>query len=160
MFHIILFQPQIPPNTGNVVRLCANSGMWLHLIRPLGFDVHDKAYLRAGLDYAEMASVTLHDDLTSCLQHIGQPRLYGITKFGSTRYSEIVFQSGDALLYGSEVAGLPSHVMDTIAPSNRLYIPMMAHNRCLNLGNSVALTLYEAWRQQGFCSAASLPPLK
>ncbi len=155
MFHIILYQPQIPPNTGNVVRLCANSGTALHLIRPLGFDVSDKAYRRAGLDYHEMASVTLHDDLAGCLRQIGQPRLYAITKFGERRYSEVAFQPGNALLYGSEVSGLPHHVLALIEPAQRLYIPMLTHNRSLNLGNSVALTLYEAWRQQGFCGSTA-----
>ena len=150
MFHVILFRPEIPPNTGNVIRLCANSGCTLHLIRPLGFDIEDKAVRRAGLDYDELARVRVHSSLDACLAELPGSRLFCIETGGSRIYSEVAFEPGDVLMFGPETRGLPSRVLELIAPERQLRIPMRPGNRSLNLSNSVALVVYEAWRQQAF----------
>lgn len=150
MFHVVLFQPEIPPNTGNIIRLCANTGCQLHLIRPLGFDLESRAARRAGLDYAELAQVQAHRSLEECLQRLHTPRVFSIETSGSRRYSDVSFATGDALLFGPETRGLPASVLARIAPERRLSIPMRPGNRSLNLSNAVALVVYEAWRQCGF----------
>jgi tRNA (cytidine/uridine-2'-O-)-methyltransferase len=150
LFHVILLQPQIPPNTGNIIRLCANTGCSLHLIRPCTFDLSHKGVRRAGLDYAELAQVVLHDSLAVCIGALAGARVFSVETDGTRLYSDASFQPGDALLYGSETRGLPAAVIAQIAVERRLRIPMRASNRSLNLGNAVALVVYEAWRQNGF----------
>lgn len=150
MFQIVLFQPEIPPNTGNVIRLCANTGTTLHLVRPLGFDLHHKNARRAGLDYDDLATVRLHQGLHTCLEALGDARLFTIETSGTRLYTEASFQPGDALIFGSERRGLPAKVLELIPPERQLTIPMRAGNRSLNLSNAVAVVVYEAWRQNGF----------
>jgi tRNA (cytidine/uridine-2'-O-)-methyltransferase len=150
MFHVVLFQPEIPPNTGNAIRLCANTGSTLHLVKPLGFDLHHKNARRAGLDYDELATVRLHQGLDACLAALENARLFTIETSGTHLYSEASFQPGDAFIFGSERRGLPSKVLNLIPPARQLTIPMIAGNRSLNLSNAVALVVYEAWRQNGF----------
>jgi tRNA (cytidine/uridine-2'-O-)-methyltransferase len=150
LFHVILFQPEIPPNTGNAIRLCANTGNTLHLVKPLGFDLHHKNARRAGLDYDDLATVRMHQSLAACLEALGGARLFSIETSGTLLYSEAAFQPGDALIFGSERRGLPGKVLDLVPPGRQLTIPMRAGNRSLNLSNAVALVVYEAWRQNGF----------
>ena len=150
MFHILLYQPEIPPNTGNIIRLCANTGTQLHLIRPLGFKLDDKHLRRAGLDYHEYADVRVHDDLASCLQTLPDARLLAFTTKGSHPYHEVRYQAGDALLFGPESRGLPADLLESLAPEQRLRLPMLPNNRSLNLSNTVAIAVFEAWRQCGF----------
>lgn len=154
MFHVVLVQPQIPPNTGNVIRLCANSGSTLHLVRPLGFELSRSAVRRAGLDYAELAAVRVHESLTDCLTQLPAARLFSIETGGSQPYSQATFRRGDALLFGSEIKGLATEVLGRVPRGQQLSIPMRAGNRSLNLANAVALVVYEAWRQQGFAGSA------
>ncbi|MBI3902375.1 MAG: tRNA (cytidine(34)-2'-O)-methyltransferase [Nitrosomonadales bacterium] len=153
MFHIILYQPEIPPNSGNVIRLCANTGSQLHLIRPLGFDLDDKQLRRAGLDYHEYASMRVYDDLAACLQTLPDARLYAFTTKGSRLYHEVAYQAGDALLFGPESRGLPQDVLESLPPEQRLRLPMLPDNRSLNLSNTVAVAVFEAWRQCGFAAS-------
>lgn len=153
MLNVILHQPEIPPNTGNVIRLCANSGASLHLVRPLGFELDDKRLRRAGLDYHEYAQVRVHDDLDACLEALGQPRVFAFTKFADRRYTDAGFADGDALLFGSESKGLGAEILDRIEPARRLLVPMQPNNRSLNLSNAVAVAVYEAWRQLDFVGA-------
>ena len=153
MLHVILFRPEIPPNTGNVIRLCANTGAALHLIRPLGFTLDDARLRRAGLDYHEYASVLVHDCLDDCLAMIGRPRVYAFTTRGRTRHVDARYAEGDALLFGCETAGLPADVVDTIPEAQRMRLPMQPDSRSLNLSNAVAVAVYEAWRQLGFDGA-------
>ncbi|MCK7592511.1 tRNA (cytidine(34)-2'-O)-methyltransferase [Pseudomarimonas salicorniae] len=148
--HVILFQPEIPPNTGNVIRLCANSGARLHLIRPLGFELDDAKLRRAGLDYHEFARLDVHDDLEGCLEAIGRPRLLALSTRSSTRYDRIAYREDDALLFGPETRGLPQSILDALPPEQRVRLPMRPGNRSLNLSNAVAVVVFEAWRQQGF----------
>ncbi len=150
MFNIILFNPQIPPNTGNIIRLCANTGARLHLIRPLGFDLDEKSCRRAGLDYHDLAHVHAYDTLDDCLQTLNNPTTYAITKFGTRSYDEAAFQAGDALLFGAETTGLPDAVHARFTEDHKLCLPMLAGNRSLNLSNAVSVIVYEAWRQCGF----------
>jgi tRNA (cytidine/uridine-2'-O-)-methyltransferase len=154
MFHVILHQPQIPPNTGNVIRLCANTGCSLHLIEPLGFELDRRSVRRAGLDYAELASVQRHANLQACVSVLGAQRLFAIETGPGRQYGEARFAAGDALLFGSETHGLPPAALAGLAPGNRLFIPMRAGNRSLNLGNAVAVVVYEAWRQLEFRGAS------
>lgn len=156
MLHVILFRPEIPPNTGNVIRLCANTGAALHLIRPLGFELDDARLRRAGLDYHEYASLKVHDDLTSCLESIGQPRVFAFTTKGTVAHVDARFAAGDALLFGCETAGLPAEVREAIPTERRLRLPMRPDSRSLNLSNTVAIAVYEAWRQLGFAGAAQV----
>lgn len=153
MLHVILFQPEIPPNTGNAIRLCANTGAALHLIKPLGFALDDARLRRAGLDYHEYARVAVHDDLDACLAALDAPRVYAFSTRGRVPHVEARFADGDALLFGCETAGLPDAVLQTIPPERRLRLPMRPHSRSLNLSNSVAVAVYEAWRQLGFTGA-------
>ncbi len=150
MFHIILFQPEIPPNTGNVIRLCANTGSRLHLIRPLGFALDDKHLRRAGLDYHEYAEVQVYDYLAQCLEALARPRLFALTTKGQRSPYAVAFKAGDALLFGPESRGLPPEVLAEVPAEQRLRLPMCPGNRSLNLSNAVAVTVFEAWRQCGF----------
>ncbi len=189
MFNVILYQPEIPPNTGNIIRLCANTGAQLHLIRPLGFELDDKQLRRAGLDYHEYANMRVHDDLAACLQtlpgrsvqpdnqredgctarlpHSNPPpkgegpnvslrelidsrRLFAFTTKGAQAYHEVNYQAGDALLFGPESRGLPAELLESLPPEQRLRLPMLPNNRSLNLSNTVAVAVFEAWRQCGF----------
>jgi tRNA (cytidine/uridine-2'-O-)-methyltransferase len=150
VFHVILHQPQIPPNTGNIIRLCANTGCVLHLVRPIGFALDAKTVRRAGLDYAELAQVRIHASFDACVEAVGKARIYAIETTGSRAYSEARFEPGDSLLFGSEHRGLPARVLERLPPEQHLTIPMRAGNRSLNLSNAVALVVYEAWRQHAF----------
>ncbi|WP_066091973.1 tRNA (cytidine(34)-2'-O)-methyltransferase [Xanthomonas massiliensis] len=147
---VLLFQPEIPPNTGNVIRLCANTGARLHLIEPLGFDMDDRQLRRAGLDYHEYAQVQVHPDLATALARIAPRRLFALSTRGSLRYDSPAFADGDAFLFGPETRGLPEDVLETVPAGQRLRLPMRPDNRSLNLSNSVAVVIYEAWRQLGF----------
>lgn len=150
MFHVVLVAPEIPPNTGNVIRLCANTGAKLHLIEPLGFDLSDAQLRRAGLDYAEMTCVTVHADWPACQAVLGDARLFALTTKGNRRPTSAEFLPGDAFVFGSESRGLPPEVLADIAENHRLRLPLIPGNRSLNLSNAVAVMVYEAWRQQGF----------
>lgn len=150
MLHVILFRPEIPPNTGNIIRLCANSGCTLHLVRPLGFDLEARAVRRAGLDYDELARVHVHTGLDACLAELQGVRVFSVETGGRRLYSDPAFASGDALLFGPETRGLPARVLERIPHDHQLTIPMRPGNRSINLSNAVALVVYEAWRQQGF----------
>jgi tRNA (cytidine/uridine-2'-O-)-methyltransferase len=154
MFHILLYQPEIPPNTGNVIRLCANTGAHLHLIRPLGFDIDDRQLRRAGLDYHEYARMQVHDSLDAALAVIAPTRLFALSTRNSTRYDRVGFAPGDAFLFGRETSGLPDAVLAGIPDEHRLRLPMRPGNRSLNLSNAVAVVIFEAWRQSGFDGAA------
>ena len=147
---MILFQPEIPPNTGNIIRLCPNRGCALHLIEPIGFELDDKRLRRAGLDYHEYATLKRHSDLAACLESLGQPRLFAFTTKGSQPFHEVAFEPGDAFLFGPESRGLPAEVLDALESGQRLRLPMRPGCRSLNLSNTVAVAVYEAWRQQGF----------
>jgi tRNA (cytidine/uridine-2'-O-)-methyltransferase len=155
MFNVILYQPEIPPNTGNIIRLCANTGARLHLIRPLGFDLDDKQLRRAGLDYHEYATLQAHDSLGACLLSLPQARVFAFTTKASHPYHEVRYQAGDAFLFGPESRGLPAEVLESIAPERRLRLPMLPDNRSLNLSNTVAVAVFEAWRQCGFVGASA-----
>jgi tRNA (cytidine/uridine-2'-O-)-methyltransferase len=149
MYHVILFEPEIPPNTGNIIRLCANAGASLHLIKPLGFMLDARALRRAGLDYAEAATVKVHPSLEACRAEL-TGRVFAVETGGRRSYAEARFEPGDALLFGPETRGLPAEVLQGLGVEQILRIPMRAGNRSLNLSNAVALVLYEAWRQSGF----------
>jgi len=150
MLHVVLYQPEIPPNTGNVIRLCANSGACLHLIRPLGFELDHAKLRRAGLDYHEFADVAVHDDLDAFRAAVQPARVFALSTRGGTLYTNAQFAENDAVLFGPETRGLPQAVMDSLPPERRLRLPMRPHNRSLNLSNAVAVVVYEAWRQLGF----------
>ncbi len=152
MFHIVLFEPEIPANTGNIIRLCANAGMQLHLIKPLGFDLDDKKLRRAGLDYHEWVAVKLHESFADFLTNAQPSRLFALTTKGKTAYDSIEFQAGDAFLFGPETRGLPVDILEKIG-ERCLYLPMQPDSRSLNLSNTVAIVLYEAWRQAEFLGA-------
>ena len=154
MLHVILFHPEIPPNTGNAIRLCANTGAALHLIRPLGFQLDDARLRRAGLDYHEYARVVVHDDLAGCLAALNQPRVFAFSTRGCLAHVDARFADGDALLFGCETAGLPAEVLEALPASQRLRLPMRPDSRSLNLSNTVAVAVYEAWRQLGFAGAS------
>lgn len=153
LFDIVLYQPEIPPNTGNIMRLCANAGARLHLIEPLGFDLDDKQLRRAGLDYREWADVRTHGSYDAYLEQQRPQRILALSTHGTTCYSDARPRAGDAFLFGPETRGLPQSILDGIDPANCLVIPMCPNNRSLNLSNAVAIVLYEAWRQQGFSGA-------
>ncbi len=154
MFNLILFEPEIPPNTGNIIRLCANTGTQLHLIKPLGFDLEERKLRRAGLDYREFADLAVHDSLATCLQQIGGPRVFALTTRGETEYAATPFRTGDAFLFGPETRGLPDDILRSLPEKQRLRIPMQAGSRSLNLSNAAAVVVYEAWRQAGFAGSA------
>jgi tRNA (cytidine/uridine-2'-O-)-methyltransferase len=148
--NVVLFQPEIPPNTGNIIRLCANAGARLHLVRPLGFRLDAKAVRRAGLDYRELADVREHASLRDCLDSLGQPRWFAFTTRGRARHDEVRFADGDALVFGPETRGLPDDVLQACPVERHVRIPMVAGARSLNLSNAVAVAVYEAWRQSGW----------
>jgi len=153
MFEIILHQPQIPPNTGNVIRLCANTGARLHLVRPLGFALDDRQLRRAGLDYHEYAQVQVHDDFAAAMAVIGPQRVFALTTRGQVRYDQVRYAQGDAFVFGSETCGLPDALLESIPGGHQLRLPMRSGNRSLNLSNAVAVVAFEAWRQLGFAGA-------
>ena len=150
MFEIVLYQPEIPPNTGNVIRLSANSGARLHLIEPLGFTLEDRQLRRAGLDYHEFASIRTHASLPECARALGERRWLAFSTRAAQRYSEIDYHEGDVLLFGPETRGLPAEVLAGFPPERQARVPLRPGNRSLNLSNAVAVVVYEAWRQQGF----------
>lgn len=148
--YIILFEPEIPPNTGNIIRLCANTGAQLHLIKPLGFKLEDKQLRRAGLDYHEFASVKVWENLESCLTAINPNHVYAMTTKGSHNFFDTRFQNRDALLFGPETRGLPNEYLASLPDTAKLRLPMTENGRSLNLSNTVAISVYEVWRQVGF----------
>ncbi len=150
MFDIVLFEPEIPPNTGNIIRLCANTGAQLHLVKPLGFKLEDKQLKRAGLDYHEFATLQVHENWDNCKTALADKRMFAITTKGSTRHSEVTFKAGDVFVFGPETRGLPEEIRNEFSAGNRLRLPMLPDSRSLNLSNSAAVLLYEAWRQIGF----------
>ena len=147
---VLLYQPEIPPNTGNAIRLCANTGARLHLIEPLGFDLDDKQLRRAGLDYHEYARLQVHASLPAALAAIAPKRLFALSTRGAQRYDQPRYAAGDAFLFGPETRGLPAEVLNALPPEQRLRLPMRPDNRSLNLSNSIAVVVYEAWRQQDY----------
>lgn len=149
-FHIVLFEPEIPPNTGNVMRLAANTGAVLHLVKPLGFELDDTRMRRAGLDYREFAEVRIHPNLETCLLETGRDRIFALSTRGTCRYADARFEAGDVLMFGPETRGLPQELLDELGPDRVLRLPMQAVSRSLNMANSVSVVLYEAWRQIGF----------
>ena len=153
MLDIVLFEPEIPANTGNIIRLCANTGAHLHLIQPLGFTLDDKRLRRAGLDYREWVNIRQYATLSDYLDRARPKRLFALTTKGNTVYHQIQFQSGDALIFGPETRGLPMTFLDKLPEGTKLYIPMLKESRSLNLSNSVAIVLYEAWQQLAFQGA-------
>lgn len=154
MFNVVLFQPEIPPNTGNIIRLCANAGAALHLIHPLGFELSEARVKRAGLDYHEMATVREHVDFDAFLREVAPPRLFALSTRGTHSYTEVQYQAGDAFLFGPETRGLPQALLDTLPADRVLRLPLRPGNRSLNLSNAVAVLVYEAWRQQDFAGRA------
>ena len=154
MFHVVLFEPEIPPNTGNVIRLCANTGAALHLVKPLGFRLDDKSLQRSGLDYHDLASVKVHGSFDACLIELEGMRLFAVETGGRRLYSDVAYRDGDAFLFGPETRGLNDAILDRVGRDSSLYIPMRAQSRSINLSNAVALVAYEAWRQIGFTGAA------
>jgi tRNA (cytidine/uridine-2'-O-)-methyltransferase len=153
MLDVVLFQPQIPPNTGNIIRLCANSGFRLHLIEPLGFDFDDKKLRRAGLDYHEFTAVIRHENFTAFVKSQQPKRILAITTKTSNFYGNVSFTKGDYLLFGSETKGLPEEVRQQIPDEDKIRIPMLKDSRSMNLSNAVSVIVYEAWRQLGFPNA-------
>ncbi|MFM2007820.1 MAG: hypothetical protein RLZZ09_3475 [Pseudomonadota bacterium] len=157
VFNVVLIEPEIPPNTGNVIRLCANTGAQLHLVHPLGFTLEDARLKRAGLDYHEYADLQEHASFVDFRSTAGPGRIFALSTKGSLPYAEAIFSPGDALVFGPETRGLSLDFLETLPEPQRLFIPMMPGNRSLNLSNAVALVLYEAWRQNGFNGASRLP---
>ncbi|KAB2964641.1 tRNA (cytidine(34)-2'-O)-methyltransferase [Zoogloea sp.] len=154
MFHVVLHQPEIPPNTGNIMRMCANSGARLHLVQPLGFTLEEKQLIRAGLDYRDMAVVTVHADWATCREALAGRRMFALTSHGGRSYAEVAFEAGDVFVFGSESCGLPEALHQEFGNDRRLRIPMQPGNRSLNLSNAAAVVVYEAWRQHGFAGGA------
>lgn len=150
MLHVVLHQPEIPPNTGNVIRLCANTGAQLHLVEPLGFSLDDRQLKRAGLDYHEYARMKIHPSLDAALAAIGPTRVFALSTRGHVRHDQVDWRADDTLLFGSETSGLPDAIMNTISAERRIRLPMRPQNRSLNLSNAVAVAVFEAWRQLGF----------
>jgi tRNA (cytidine/uridine-2'-O-)-methyltransferase len=150
MFHVVLFEPEIPPNTGNTIRLCANTGATLHLVKPLGFRLDDKSLQRSGLDYHDLAEVKVHANLEACLSQLDGSRLFAVETGGKHCYSDVRYRVGDAFLFGPETRGLPPSALQQTGPDHTLFIPMRAQSRSINLSNAVALVVFEAWRQIGF----------
>ena len=154
MFHVILFEPEIPPNTGNIIRLCANTGTRLHLIEPLGFTLEDRELRRAGLDYHEYAELKTYKDMDSFLATVRPGRLFAFSTHAGRHYSDAAYKDNDALLFGPETRGLPAALLDSLPPEQRLRLPLRPGSRSLNLSNAVAVAVFEAWRQQGFAGGA------
>ena len=149
MFDVVLVNPETPPNTGNVIRLCANTGCRLHLVEPLGFSMEDKLLKRAGLDYHELTCVTVHRDWDACAAALG-PRRFALTTRGTRIFTEVAYEPGDAFVFGAETAGLSEAFLEAFAPAQRIRLPMVPGNRSLNLSNAVAVTVFEAWRQRRY----------
>ncbi len=154
MFEIVLHAPEIPPNTGNVIRLAANTGCRLHLVAPLGFSMDDKQLRRAGLDYHELATVTVHADWNACAAALHGRRMFAFSTRATTGYASVAYAPGDALVFGAETRGLPEAVLAQFGEAARLRLPMRPGNRSVNLSNAVAVVVYEAWRQHGFAGGA------
>ena len=150
MLEIVLFEPEIPPNTGNVIRLCANTGCRLHLVHPLGFSLRDKQLQRAGLDYRAFAELVQHEDWAACRSALAGRRRFAITTRGATRHDQPRYDENDVFIFGPETRGLPQEVLAEFAPDSRIRVPMLEASRSLNLSNAVAIVIYEAWRQLGF----------
>ena len=151
MFDLVLYQPEIPPNTGNIIRLCANTGARLHLVKPLGFELTHPRLQRAGLDYHEYAQLHVHIDWRACAQHLAGRRMFALTSKAVVQHSSVAFAAGDVFVFGPETRGLPAEVLSAIDPARRLRLAMLPASRSLNLSNAAAVVLYEAWRQLGFC---------
>jgi tRNA (cytidine/uridine-2'-O-)-methyltransferase len=154
VFHIVLFQPEIPPNTGNIIRLSANSGSRLHLIEPLGFDISEKSLRRAGLDYHQLTHMQVWSSIEACFSVVQPARWFALSTRGAQRYDQVSYQPGDTFVFGPETRGLPQALLEQCPDKQRLRIPMLPGNRSLNLSNSVAVLVYEAWRQQGFAAGS------
>ena len=150
MFEIVLYEPEIPPNTGNVLRLASNTGARLHLVRPLGFTLTNRQLLRAGLDYSDLESLVIHDDWAACAAHFHGRRMFTVTTRGGQRYDQPDYRAGDVFLFGPETRGLPTDIIESVPAAQRVRVPMRAGNRSLNLSNTVAVVIYEAWRHAGF----------
>ena len=153
MLDVVLYQPEIPPNTGNIIRLCANTGSRLHLIKPLGFALEDKQLLRAGLDYHEFVGITVHPNWQGCLRHLHGRRFFAVSTKGKQRYDQEAYASGDVFLFGAESRGLPLEILQGFPEQRRVRVPMVPDSRSLNLSNAVAVVVYEAWRQMNFREA-------
>ncbi|MDO4434067.1 MAG: tRNA (uridine(34)/cytosine(34)/5-carboxymethylaminomethyluridine(34)-2'-O)-methyltransferase TrmL [Alysiella sp.] len=147
MFTVVLYQPEIPPNTGNIIRLCANTGCDLHLVKPLGFPLDSSKMKRAGLDYHEFSQVRVHENFADCLSALNGRRIFALTTKGQTRPDQVAFQAGDVFLFGPETRGLPAEILDTLPAEQKIRFPMLPENRSMNLSNTVAVTVFEAWRQ-------------
>ncbi len=154
MFSLILYEPEIPPNTGNIIRLCANTGAQLHLVEPLGFTLDEPRLKRVGLDYREFATVQTHKSIAACLDSLGSPRVFTLSTRGSTPHDVPNYEQGDAFLFGPETRGLPQDVLESVPAEQRLRLPMKDNSRSLNLSNSAAVVVYEAWRQLGFAGGS------
>jgi tRNA (cytidine/uridine-2'-O-)-methyltransferase len=150
MFDVILYQPEIPPNTGNIIRLCANTGVRLHLVKPLGFSLEDKQLLRAGLDYHEFASLRVYENWAECASRFQARRMFAVSTKSTQRYDLARYEQDDAFLFGPETRGLPAELIHSVGESQRIRVPMLPSSRSLNLSNAVAVVIYEAWRQVGF----------
>lgn len=154
MFTVVLYQPEIPPNTGNIIRLCANTGVDLHLVKPLGFPLDSAKMKRAGLDYHEFAAVTVHECFTDCLKALAGRRIFALTTKGHTRPDTAAFQHDDVFLFGPETRGLPADILNTLPEQQKLRLPMMPGSRSMNLSNTVAVMIFEAWRQNDYSGGA------
>jgi tRNA (cytidine/uridine-2'-O-)-methyltransferase len=154
VFNIVLYQPEIPPNTGNIIRLAANTGATLHLVEPLGFRLDDRELKRAGLDYHEYAGLVVHKDWPACCEHLRGRRMFAFSTRAQLRHTEPEYRDGDVLVFGAETCGLPSEILDSFPAERRLRLPLRPNNRSLNLSNAVAVAVYEAWRQQGFAGCS------
>lgn len=150
MFNIVLYQPEIPPNTGNAIRLAANTGIRLHLVRPLGFDLTDRQLTRAGLDYHDLARVSVHENWIACMAALQGNRVFALSTRGKLRYDQPVFEPGDTFVFGPETRGLPQELLDALPSDQVLRLPMLPSNRSMNLANTIAVVVFEAWRQTGF----------
>lgn len=149
-FNIVLYQPEIPPNTGNIIRLCANTGSSLHLIKPLGFQLNDKQLLRAGLDYHEFINIVTHNNWEVCMGSLANKRVFAISTKGKQRLDQVNFLKEDTFVFGSESRGLPPEILEGFPDERKIFIPMLPHRRSLNLSNAAAIIVYEAWRQLGY----------
>ncbi len=158
MFHVVLVEPEIPPNAGNVIRLCANAGARLHLVRPLGFRLDDRSLRRSGLDYHDLVEVSVHADFAACRAALPASRLFAVETGGASRYTDRTYADGDAFIFGAESRGLPDAVLQAVGPDCCVSIPMIPGNRSLNLANAVAIVVYEAWRQRGFIPSPGAGP--
>lgn len=150
MFTVVLYQPEIPPNTGNIIRLCANTGCSLHLVKPLGFPLDSSKMKRAGLDYHEFARLTVHENWEECMQALAGRRIFALTTKGTARPDKAAFQASDVFVFGPETRGLPAEILDTLPENQKIRFPMLPDNRSMNLSNTVAVTVFEAWRQQNY----------